>query len=128
MRYEDIETNILSNGDSSEATPNDSSLDYDTLYDTIYYATYNALDDYCKFNDVSKDISIASGSDALQYATSTDARLYTVSVASAPTSSAQATEAYLLDTRNILIIFALAWFSITLYSKIKNLIINYTKE
>ena len=128
MRYEDIETNILSNGDSSEATPNDSSLDYDTLYDTIYYATYNALDDYYKFNDVSKDISIASGSDALQYATSTDARLYTVSVASAPTSSAQATEAYLLDTRNILIIFALAWFSITLYSKIKNLIINYTKE
>lgn len=106
----------------------------DEYFERQSEAFYNAIDKYFTEHPISTgtvDINydVATYNDALEFSTSTDAKLYTVGVVgSAPTSSAQQTTTYLLDTRNILLIFALSWLCITLYSKIKNLIINYTTK
>ena len=113
-----------------QATSSDA-ISLEDFYDTCYDAYYNAMEDFYNEHQLDFNNSFvstyysATPSEPLEYATSTDSMLYTVEVASAPTSSAQATEAYLLDTRNILIIFALTWLVVTLYSKIKNLMVNY---
>lgn len=127
LYFKDSELPII--GDE-QSTPSDA-ISLDDIYDTCYDAYYDALEDFYNEhqlnfnNNTYNNYNTATPSEPLEYATSTDARLYTVEVASAPTSSVQATEAYLLDTRNILIIFALTWLVVTLYSKVKNLMINY---
>ena len=121
---------IIINPDEASSTDADQVIDYDLIYEKTYDAYYNAMEDYFNdhqnlFNNNYNSYTSASPSEPLEYASSTDAKLYTVEVASAATSSQQATEAYILDTRNILIIFACVWLAVTLYSKIKNLMINY---
>lgn len=144
--YDNIKINKLYSFDIEQSTPSDSNeIDYDLLYDTYYNAFYDALNDYYEsevningdnyinnssvnFRSSSSqaEIEINSSSDALlEFSSSTDATMYTVGVASPPTSSGQATQMYLLEIRNILLIFVLTWVSVTLYSKIKNLMINY---
>lgn len=58
----------------------------------------------------------------------TDKNMYTVGTTAAPTSSAQQSTIILLEIRNILLIFMLLYFSILCYSKIKNLLLNYTTK
>lgn len=145
--YDNITINKLYSIDSQQGTPSDATeIDYDLLYDTYYNAFYDALNDYYNESEVSVngnnnidtssvdfrsstsqiEIDSNTSSDALlEFSSSTDATMYTVGVASPPTSSGQATQMYLLEIRNILLIFVLTWVSVTLYSKIKNLMINY---
>ena len=125
---------IYFDSSSVSGSPSDASIDYDLIYNTCYAAFYDAMEDFSNehsidFNNSSNNsYNFASPCEPLEYSSTTDAKLYTVEVASAATSSQQATEAYILDTRNILIIFACVWLCVTLYSKIKNLILNYTTK
>ena len=127
MYVEDFEPTVIPD---EQASPSDA-ISLEDIYQVSYDAYYDAMEDYYNEhqsnfnNNYYNTYNSATPSEPLEYASSTDAKLYTVEVASAPTSSAQATEAYLLDTRNILLIFALTWLCVTLYSKIKNLMVNY---
>ena len=121
----------INSGSPTDATE---SIDYDLIYKNCYNAFYDAMEAYFNAHQLHTDnntyntYNTATPCEPLEYSSATDARLYTVEVASAVTSSPQATEAYTLDTRNILLIFALTWLCVTLYSKIKNLILNYTTK
>lgn len=108
--------------------------DYGTFKEDMEQCFYNALDKYFSDNPIiinnnNIDSSLASSNDALEFATSTDSKLYTVQVAgNGATSSPQQATAYILEIRNLLIIFMFCWLAITIYSKVKNLIINYTTK
>lgn len=127
--YEKDNTNdLLPYRDSESSTSSDS---LDLIYDACYNGVYNALNDYNTFGTRSvrsSEVVNASDNDAVEFATTTDSTLYTVTAVNAPTSSAQQAVTYLLEIRNILLIFVLLWLSITLYSKIKNLMINYSTK
>ena len=127
MYYEE---NILFDGDSKTSTPNDSEptstpdkVDID--YNEIEKAMYNALKRLDTENKVQEMAKSEPESDVVVFSSSTDAQMLTGQTAVVPTSSAQQTTAYLLDIRNILLIFLFAYFVITVYSKIKNSLINY---
>lgn len=63
--------------------------------------------------------------DVIEFSTGTDATMYTVWTETPPTSSAAQSTVYLLEIRNILLIFLLGYFCLIFYSKIKNLFINF---
>lgn len=69
--------------------------------------------------------SVYADNEVVDFDSSTDDNLYTVTPADAPTSSVQQQTIFLLEIRNILLIFLFSWFILTIYSKLKNLIINY---
>lgn len=88
------------------------------------------------FGDNSTDIDdssvdIASSSDSsevyeVDYSDSTDSHLYTVTVQNdQPLTVAEQSTVYLLEIRNILLIFLLSWLLLSFYSKIKNTFVNY---
>lgn len=113
----------------SGATETDAVLDYDLIYEKCYDAFSDALNDYFTAHPITFNTSyVATPDEPMQYASSTDARLYTVEVADAPTSSAQATESYILDIRNIIVFACIVWLVVIFYSKLKNLVINYTTK
>lgn len=122
---ENIELGSEFDNENDTASENDASIDYDELGSIIYENTYNAMRDY--YDDYPQTIVTSEfvDSPAVEWASDTDSRLYTGSLTVAPTSSAQQSAAYLLDIRNVLLIFLLGWFILTVYSKIKNLFINY---
>lgn len=55
-------------------------------------------------------VNVEDTSDVISFGTETDARFYTIGESVAPSSAAQQTLLYTLDTRNLLLIFLLAWF------------------
>lgn len=126
VMYENI---LLFDRDIEKSTPSDSSdyqNSFEVDYDQIEKAMYNALkrlDIENKFQEASK--SSYSDTDVVEFSSSTDARMLTGSVVDAPTSSAQQQTTYLLDIRNILLLFLFIYFLVTVYSKLKNLLINY---
>lgn len=127
--------NISTDGDNiSTDTATIGDANYDDFKEDIEQCFYNAIDRYFSDHpiivpDNNFNYDLGSANDALQYASSTDAKLYTVTVAGdGATSSPQQATAYLLELRNLFLIFVLCWFAITCYSKIKNLIINYTTK
>lgn len=61
----------------------------------------------------------------IEFSTDTDATMYTVWTETPPASSAAQSTVYLLEIRNILLIFLLGYFCLVFYSKIKNLFINF---
>lgn len=77
------------------------------------------------------DVDNSTPSDAddvysVEYASSTDSQLYTVQVVNTdPLTTAEQSAVYLLEIRNILLIFLLCWLVLSLYSKIKNTFTNY---
>lgn len=75
------------------------------------------------------DILVSSPSDAdydvVEYGEETDTTCYVSSPDAAPTSSAQQSAIWLLEIRNILLIFVLGYFCLIFYSKIKNTFINF---
>lgn len=109
---------------STDTTDNENNFEVD--YDQIEKAMYNALkrlDTENKFQEAVK--SSVQDNDVVEFSSSTDARMLTGSVVDAPTSSAQQQTTYLLDIRNILLLFLFIYFLVTIYSKLKNLLINY---
>lgn len=111
---------------SSSTDSSDSENSFEVDYDQIEKAMYNALkrlDTENKVQEVAK--SSDQDNDVVEFSSSTDARMLTGSVVDAPTSSAQQQTTYLLDIRNILLLFLFIYFLVTIYSKLKNLLINY---
>ena len=101
--FDNIETDTHSLGDAEQ-------YDKEEREEIIY----NAIDKYFSEHPIvinnssvnTRSVS-SSNDDLLDFSSSTDAKLYTVGVVGdAPTSSAQQTTLYLLDTRNILLIFS----------------------
>lgn len=115
------------NATSTDAEPYNIEIDYKEIEDCYYRALKRVQLENDLKNSLSSSKSV-SDSDVVSFASSTDSTLYTVSVDAAPTSSAQQNTALLLECRNVLLIFLLSWFAITIYSKLKNLMINYTTK
>lgn len=74
---------------------------------------------------IESDILVASPSDAVTYDEDTDTTTYVSMPTAAPTSSAQQSAVWLLEIRNILLIFVLGYFCLIFYSKIKNVFLNF---
>ena len=74
---------------------------------------------------IESDILVSSPSDAVIYDDDTDVTTYVSSPTDAPTSSAQQSAIWLLEIRNILLIFVLGYFCLIFYSKIKNTFLNF---
>lgn len=75
---------------------------------------------------IDSDIETSTDNNTLvEFASDTDATLYTVSTTAPPSSSAEQSTIYLLEIRNLLLIFLLGYFVLIFYSKIKNLFINF---
>lgn len=124
--YENI---LLFDRDIEKSSPTDTT-DYENNFEVDYYqiekAMYNALKRLDTENKVQEAVkSSDQDTDVVEFSSSTDARMLTGSVVDAPTSSAQQQTTYLLDIRNILLLFLFIYFLVTIYSKLKNLLINY---
>lgn len=120
---------LLFDRDIEKSTPTDTTdneNNFEVDYDQIEKAMYNALKRLDTENKVQEAVkSSDQDSDVVEFSSSTDARMLTGSVVDAPTSSAQQQTTYLLDIRNILLLFLFIYFLVTIYSKLKNLLINY---
>ena len=102
--------------DSNIHTTTDaSSIDYEQIEQAII----NALNE----KDNKKNIdSVSEIDDYVEFASGTDAKLYTVETAVAPTTSAQQTTAILLDIRNLVLLFFLTYVTLTFYRMLKTTI------
>ena len=134
------ENYLLHYWDLQKSTPRDSGSDQNITevkkddpeqveidYQKIEESMYNALKRLDTENKVQEMVKSSNepDTDVVEFSTSTDARLMTGQVVAAPTSSAQQTTAYLLDIRNILLLFLFIYFLITVYQRIKNTLSNY---
>lgn len=96
----------------------------DASYNDIYNAVYDALNDF--YNDYNDDVFNDNVKDSvLDFDDSTDDKLYTVGVQAPLSSLEEQNTAYLLDVRNLLLIFLLIWFVYTFYSKLKHVIFRF---
>lgn len=115
-----------------KSTPTDA--DEDT-YDSVYEAVYDALVDYnsdssSDITKSSKTINTTRSSDTtadslLEFGTETDAHMYTLTAA--PQTCEQQSTMYLLEIRNLLLIFILGYFILTLFYRFKNTIFSFTR-
>lgn len=112
--------------DFEQSSPTDAEsiqIDYEKIED----AYYNALKRVeLEKEDVNR-VSVSSDSDVVEFGSDTDARYYTLGDVDAPTKCTQQQTLYLLDIRNILLIILLFYFCVTIYSKLKTTLINYTR-
>lgn len=114
----------------TETTPTDATED---TYESVYEAVYNALTDYSSDSSTNtKSLSKVSESkeneitnDMLEFGTETDATMYTLSAE--PQTCAQQSTMYLLEIRNLLLIFILGYFILTLFYRFKNSIFSFTR-
>ncbi len=83
------------------------------------------LDDDTSINDTDLEEVTTSENDMIEYDVDTDTTCYVSSPTDAPTSSAQQSAIWLLEIRNILLIFVLGYFTLIFYSKIKNTFLNF---
>ena len=132
MFYDEINVKGDNSDDSTIATDTDANeIDYDKLEDSFY----NALDKYYKDNK-NESINVSAAkvnnsqnafdlSGTVDFASSTDAKLYTCQYVDSPSSVAEQELGYLLDIRNILLIFLFVYFIISIYGKLKSTLINY---
>lgn len=97
-------------------------VNFEIDYEEIENAFYNALVEYNE-NNIESIPTIDT--DTVEFASGTDARLFTVKVAAEPTSSAQQATAYLADIRNCVFLFLSIYFILTVYSKLKNMVKNF---
>lgn len=122
------DTDNVTEDNKTEVKEDNNTVVVDIDYKQIEIAYYNALKqiELEKANREALEKAISEeNTDVVDFATGSDARLYTVSTSDAPTSSAQQTTAYLLDLRNICLIFLLSYFVITAYTKLKNTLTKY---
>ena len=102
-------------------------IDYKQIED-CYYNALKRVEQEKADKEALRNMTKSEQIDVVDFATSTDAKLYTVTTAAAPVSSAQQSVAYLLDIRNILLIFLFAYFLINVYSKLKYTLSKYYSE
>ena len=109
----------------TENTPTDATP---TDYDSVYDAVYDALTDYsADISSSNRSIieTSATDSDMIEFSSSTDATMYTVSAE--PLTCAQQSAVYLLEIRNLLLIFILGYFILNLFYRFKNSIFSFTR-
>lgn len=97
-------------------------------YEEIENAFYNALVEFNESQEADSVSSNSLNSDVLEFASSTDSKLYTVRSDAPLTSIEEQQTAYLLDVRNILLIFLFSYFLLTVYFKLKVMIKKYYTE
>ena len=122
------EDDILYNGDSEESFASDSDaieIDYEKIEDA-YYNALKRIETEKEVQNLINDDSV-NDSDLVEFSSETDAHLYTVGVADATTTCSQQQLTYILDIRNILLLFLFCYFCLSVYSKLKTTMINYTK-
>lgn len=90
-------------------------IDYQRIEDSFY----NALQ---KSKQVQAEPSI---DDYVEFSSATDSAYYTVGVSALPTTSAEQNTIYLLDVRNILLLFLFTYFIFNTYRMLKNTLISY---
>lgn len=101
--------------DSNTHTTTDAnSIDYERIEEAII----KALEE----KEKTKYDSISETDDCIDFATSTDSKLYTVETTVAPTTSAQQATAILLDIRNLVLLFFLTYVTLTFYRMLKTTI------
>ena len=109
----------------TENTPTDATP---TDYESVYDAVYNALSDYSN-DSASSNRSIvetsATDSDLIEFSSTTDATMYTVSAD--PLTCGQQSAVYLLEIRNLLLIFILGYFILNLFYRFKNTVFSFTR-
>lgn len=115
-----------------ESTPTDANEDN---YESVYEAVYNAMVDYN--NDTNSDSSKSTkvlnttkssettADSLLEFGSETDAHMYTLTAE--PQTCAQQSTMYLLEIRNLLLIFILGYFILTLFYRFKNTIFSFTR-
>ncbi len=87
----------------------------------------NMPESFVNYASLSDAINV-NNDPALEFATDTDARLYTASVSVPPSTASGQTAAYLLDVRNILFIFLLLWFSVYMIKMLKDTVIKVSNK
>lgn len=112
----------------NESTPTDAD---ESTYDEIYQAVYDAVSDANSDNSNSNS-SLSKSSltneitdDLLEFDEHTDDRMYTVYAQ--PQTCAEQSTMYLLEIRNLLLIFILGYFILTLFYRFKNTIFSFTR-
>ena len=117
------EKDVLFDGNNKESN-NDNQESFEIDYSEIEKSLYNALkriEDEKALQDMHKSVD----SDLVEFSSETDSDMLTGSVVAEPDSTAQQQTIYLLDIRNILLIFLLTYFVITIYSRLKNSLTRY---
>lgn len=119
-----------SNSDNTDTASNTDAveIDYQKIEDSMYNSFSKALKEYnTQSSDNTKlSVSPSVSTDYVEFATSTDSKLYTCELSEGHASSVAVQEvAYLLDIRNILLIFLFIYFIFSMYGKLKSTLINY---
>lgn len=119
------ENDIHTTGDSEiSSEPTSQPIEID--YEKIEQAYYNALS---KIEQEKADKAamqkVVPEDNSLEFSSATDAKLYTVGLVAPSTSVDEQQTAYILDIRNILLIFLLVYFCISIYGKLKTSLSNY---
>lgn len=90
-------------------------IDYDKIEESLYQAILRS-----KSTD-----SVSSVDDYVEFNSQTDAQLYTVGVTAPLTTSAEQSTSFLLDIRNILLLFLFSYFIFNTYRMLKNTLMSY---
>lgn len=96
------------------------------LSQNVRVNNYDDMDLSSVTDAITESNSDGASSDLVEFASSTDARLYTATAVNVGSADQQAV-AYALDTRNILLLFIMVWFVMYLIKMIKNTFIKFTK-
>lgn len=83
------------------------------------------LIDYASLSDA---MAVNTSDQAVEFASGTDAKLYTCSVSSSLSTASEQIAAYSLDTRNILLIFLLLWFTIYMIKMLKDTVVKVSNK
>ena len=113
-----------------ETTPQEVQRVYVDNFPTVQNVKVNNLSsiDYSTLTDaLLESESESSDADIVEFASGTDSKLYTATVESSPASTGEQTVAYMLDIRNILLLFLLIWFSVYLINMIKKTVLKFMK-
>lgn len=117
--------------ETDESKEEKEEIEEKSLEDIVYKVTVENLPDTqeveVKNIDDAKSTDNTSVSGAVEFASGTDARLYTVSAVGEVSTADEQTALYTLDTRNILLIFLLVWFAMYIIKLVRGVFIKYTK-
>lgn len=105
---------------------NDNNIDTHTQGDAIEIDYQRIEDSFYNALQKSKQIQAESSvDDYIEFSSVTDSAYYTVGVSAPPTTSAEQNTIYLLDVRNILLLFLFTYFIFNTYRMLKNTLISY---
>lgn len=119
------ENDLHTTGDSeisSESTSQPIEIDYEKIEQAYYNALSKIEQEKADKAAMKKAVS---EDNTLEFSSATDAKLYTVGLVAPSTSVDEQQTAYILDIRNILLIFLLVYFCISIYGKLKTSLSNF---